>query len=780
MDKPIKNEKIARRARVACEKWRGYFKQNIDLYHFMNNFVMGQQWTPDEEDDMIKTFRKTPLVANHLGAMNNTLLGEQQQNTPQIQVKPKGNCDEETAQIRELVTKDIMFSNDSKSAYQTVAQQIGMCMSAFKWSTDYNGSKSFDQDLCISAYKDPTRTYFDISANHPNKIDGEFCGDLTRMSRKKFRNLHGKNVEETILKTSNITQSKEEIALSVQPTQDNSDDPFNWADDEAITIINHYERSYKKSMLYKMSNGQILNKEELDEVIKNSRKINKQKMMEKVEQMIMQAQQPEQPMQQEMQGQNPEQQPQDTQGYGMQDGNDLLNPNQEMEQPVQEEIQEEDDFMTLWMDDEPVHILDKKEHKESIITCYQIAGDYILDKTIFPSSEYLPIIFVAYSSYYDKAGKQICRSFWGDAKDTQRYVNYLRTQSAYILKSSRYDQWMVSKKNVASLDTQRMWRDPNALQGALIYDESERGNKPEQIKPPELSQSLFTQYQLAVDDLHRLTGLYEARMGNAGDEASGKAQELRTRQGSYATFVYFNAINQAITAGGLVVNEMIPKVYDAERVLSLMTPDGRKSITVNKRDVYGNITNDIRKGEYQVLLVAGPSYEGQKQEYLESLREVLQIDPTSFNMVADLYADNLPLANNIEIRNRLKTRVPPEIIEAGKTGQMPKQHGPSPEQQAMQMQQQQMQIDAQVKEKELQLKEQELQLKHQELMMEYEFKNRELETEKLQVAGELQEQELRYAAESERTEVNKQIAHADNLVKILTHKVDLGDKEKND
>ena len=45
------NEKVARQARVACEKWRAYFRQNIDQYHEMHTFVLGQQWTDDEEDD---------------------------------------------------------------------------------------------------------------------------------------------------------------------------------------------------------------------------------------------------------------------------------------------------------------------------------------------------------------------------------------------------------------------------------------------------------------------------------------------------------------------------------------------------------------------------------------------------------------------------------------------------------------------------------------------------------------------------------------------------------
>src|SRR5258708_3575805 len=78
----------------------------------------------------------------------------------------------------------------------------------------------------------------------------------------------------------------------------------------------------------------------------------------------------------------------------------------------------------------------------------------------------------------------------------------------------------------------------------------------------------------------------------------------------------------------------------------------------------------LTKGRYKIRLKPGPSYEGQKEEGLFALQSVLQADKGGqvFPMIADLYAENLPLDNTLEIRNRLRTIVPQEIIEAGKTG----------------------------------------------------------------------------------------------------------------
>lgn len=747
-----KAEKLARKARIACEKWREHFKYNIDQYHMMHTFVLGQQWTDDEEE-MLKTFRKVPLVSNKLATMANSLCGEQQQNTPQLQVVPMANCNNQVAKIRELIVKDIMFSTNAHTVYQVAASQafIGG-YSAFCVDTDYVHQRAFDLNIVYRHFKDATRTYFDMGAERVNKTDGMVCGYITRMTYPKVADIYGKELADKVSKIHNTVASEEEIALAIQPNE--GDDPFTWADNEAVTIIDHFERKYEKDTLYKLSNGKTLNQEEMDELVKKSMERNA--IDEQMDAELMQSQ-----------GQMPQIKPES-------DEIAAQNVEGEAQPTIDMTAREVDlDFITLWDEGQVVRIEDKRPSKKHKIIHYKIAGDYILDESEFPSDQ-LPLVFVDQNSYYDKNGKQICRSFFGDCKDTQRYINYLRTQSAYILKVSRYDQFMGSKKNVSGMDTQNNWRDPGNTQGMLTYDESPNGHKPEQIRPPELSQSLLTQYQLAIEDLYTSTGLYPTRMGQQGNEVSGVAIDARTRQGSYSTYIAFNSINRAIATGGEVVNEMIPRVYDSERVMVLMTPDeGMKDITINKQmDEYGElIENDIRKGSYEVRLKPGPSFEGQKQQALESLQQVLQADPQAFALIADLYAENLPLMNTIEIKNRLKTMVPPQIIEAGKTGKMPEQNKqPSPEEQAMQMQAQNQQQQNAMKAQEIQLKQKEIELKEQEIVMEAQFKLKELESQRIEMAGKLQEQELRYAAETQRTQGDMQIAHADNLVKILTHR----------
>ena len=424
-----------------------------------------------------------------------------------------------------------------------------------------------------------------------------------------------------------------------------------------------------------------------------------------------------------------------------------------------------------------VQVVNDRDVPQYRITHRQCAGDFVLEEDDFPS-EQLPVVFVDQNSYTDKSGKQICRPFIKDARDAQRYLNYLGTQSAYLMRVTRYDQYLVSKAHVKSPDTQQIWKDPATAQGGLIYDETPNGTAPTQLRPPELSASLITQYQRAMADIESCTGMYGTQIGDQGNEVSGKAIDARTKRGNYNTYVPFDSLNRAIAVGGEIINEMIPRVYDSERLMMLYMPDrGVQPVSINKpKDIYGTeIENDMRTGNYQIRLLPGPSFEGQKQENLESIQAVLQADPGIFRMVADLYVDNLPMANNIEFRNRLRTIIPPEIIEAGKTGKPvpPKQPEIPPE---VQLKMQELQLmhmkimqEGQFKMQELALKQQELQLKAVTTGQDIHGEMQKLEAAKIEMAAQLHEREMSYEAEIRRMHADMQITHANNLVKLITH-----------
>lgn len=700
---PIRRDmEFTRDLRDYIKKWDDDWRFNKDQYHEFVSFVMGSQWTEDESKLFID-YKKIPLSFNKLAPLINNLLGNQRQNTPNLQVVPSENVPVETAEVRTALVKDISLNSRAKQVYQNAFQQAAIGgFGAYLIDTEYAadfGDQAFNLNIVLRETKDPTWCYWDVSAASPCKTDGMRAGVRTRMSRKKFAALYGKEAEQSIGAEANYDEG--------------SATGWIFSNDKEITVIDDYKREYKTEKLYQLSNGKVVSGEQL-------RKLEKVKIDGKIFYL-----------------------------YSM-------------------------DSMMM----DYVTVEQSRDVPRYYIKHTKTAGEFILEENDFPS-EQLPVVFVDQNSYIDKSGKQICRPFIKDAKDAQRYVNYLGTQSAYLMRVSRYDQFLVSKANVKSPDTQTIWRDPATAQGGLVYDESPSGAKPEQLHPPELSQSLITQYQRALSDIESCTGMYGTQVGEQGNETSGKAIDARTKRGSYNTYVPFDSLNRAIACGGQIINEMIPKIYDSERLMMLYMPDrGMQPVALNRpKDNYGTeIENDMTVGKYDIRLLPGASFEGQKQENLESIQTVLQADPTLFRMVADLYVDNLPMANNIEFRNRLRTVVPPEVIEAGKTGKPipPKPPEIPPEiqlkQQELQLKHMEIMQDGQLKLEKLALEAKKVQLEGMRTGQDISGAMQRLETERLETAAKLQEQEMRYQAEMHRSQTDLDISHANNLVKLLTHR----------
>lgn len=697
---PKLNRKKAERVREYCRKWDNSWRENNTKYHEMFDFIMGEQWEDDEEK-IFTDLRKVPLSVNKLAPQLNHLVGEQRQNTPNLQIDPTDDVPEQVAEVRAALIKEISLDSHAKNVYQTAFEQsVAGGFSAWRIYTDYVDDDTFDQEIKLAEFKDPTKCFWDMGAVTKCKTDGMYSGYRLTVSRKKFRQLYGAQLEKKIGFTTTDVAIPEEITLS-------------FSDEQSITMIYLFESKASMDTLYQLSpsatnpNGMSVRQKEYDALPRKEI-----------------------------------------------DGKEML------------------------MDgDDPVTVLQQRTFPVYKIKQSIWAGDYELETENFPSKQ-LPIVFLDQHSYWDKKGQQIIRSFFKDAKDSQRYLNYLRTQSAYIIMVSRYDQFMASKQNVRSADTEAMWRNPQEQQGALLYDESPAGNKPEQLRPPELSQSLLQQYESAGMDIQATTGMYDTQMGNQGNENSGVAIDARTERGMFNTYIPKSSLDHAMMVTGEIINEMIPFVYDTERMMKLELKDrGKASVTINKpTDVYGSgMQNDMTTGKYKIRLTPGASVESIKTEAQQSMDMVLSKNPQVFNDIADLYVENLPMANFIEMRNRLRARMDPSIIQAGKTGQPipPKQPQQDPmiaiKQQEIQMKMQQAQMKAQNEIAKIQLEEKKLIMDSHNAGVNYATELQKLQVQKDEAVAQLASDEKRYQAEMARIQVMSHQGHAKNITTILTH-----------
>lgn len=363
------------------------------------------------------------------------------------------------------------------------------------------------------------------------------------------------------------------------------------------------------------------------------------------------------------------------------------------------------------------YIVGDRNSKDYRIRQYILTQNQIIDFTDWPS-KFLPIIFVDGDSNYIN-GKQYTRSFIHEAKDAQKFVNYVGSEIAAEIKNRRREQWLGTPDNI--LGNEQVWRNPELQAGILTAKpDPKTGAMPQKLPPWELSPSLLQQFQRGSQDMREILGFSETE-ALQGRDISGKARRERKMEGSMSSYVWFDNLNQAIEQGGRVVLDLLPVIVgEYERHMIVSKADGRtEPITLNK--VVGQTEdgepirdNVLDTGDYDVEIDTGPSFAVQKDIALEFFQQTIQANPQTFPLIADLWAKNLDVQYMPQIAQRFKSLVPPQIIAEEEGKQLPPQP-PSPQEQMMQAQMQQQQQQMKMNEQKMAIEEQQLMERAEEL-----------------------------------------------------------------
>lgn len=348
---------------------------------------------------------------------------------------------------------------------------------------------------------------------------------------------------------------------------------------------------------------------------------------------------------------------------------------------------------------------------------YVLTQNQIIDFNDWPS-KYLPMIFVDGDSNYVN-GQQYTKSFIHDAKDAQKFVNYVGSEIAAEIKNRRREQWIGTPDNIIGYE--QMWRNPELQMGMLTArPDPKTGAMPQKMPPWDLSGALLQHFQRGSQDIREILGFSENE-ALQGRDMSGKARRERKLEGSMACYVWNDNLNQSIEQAGRVVLDLLPVIAgDRERHMVVSKPDGRtESITLNR--IMGKNENgeDVRENEldfndYDIEIDTGPSFAVQKEVALEFFQQTLQANPQVFPLIADLWAKNLDIQYMPQVANRFKSLVPPQIIAEEEGKQLPPQP-PSQQDQMMQMEMQQRQQSLAMNEQKMKLEEQQLMERAEEL-----------------------------------------------------------------
>jgi len=310
-----------------------------------------------------------------------------------------------------------------------------------------------------------------------------------------------------------------------------------------------------------------------------------------------------------------------------------------------------------------------KEREGHEVWRYLLSLTDILEEGQLSPGRFIPIVPCLGEEV--KIGRRIIRhGLVRFMRDPQRIYNYYASAEVEITALQPKAPWIGTENNFT--DTLPMWEQANTKNYPfLIYrpDPSNQGAPPQRGKPPMASEGILEGLQRAEADLHRVTGIYPASLGQQGPEQSGVAINARRGEGDQGTFVYVDNFTRAIKHTGKILVDMIPHVYDTQREVRIMAEDGSiKPVQINQptRDIQGlqiiqKVENDVTTGTYDIMIDVGPSYATRREEAKEGMITLLQTIPQIGPLLMDLVAkaQDWPMAE--QIAERARTLLPPQI-----------------------------------------------------------------------------------------------------------------------
>jgi len=324
----------------------------------------------------------------------------------------------------------------------------------------------------------------------------------------------------------------------------------------------------------------------------------------------------------------------------------------------------------------------------------KINGAEVLEEREWPG-RFIPIVPVLGDEIVME-GERMLYGLVRFARDPQRMYNYWATAETEMIALAPKAPFIGAAGQFEGYE-QKWATANNRNYPYLEYKPTSLAGNPlpppqrQQYEPP--IQAISTARMQSAEDLKATTGIYDASLGARSNEQSGKAILARQREGDVANFHYADNLARAIKHLGRILLDLIPKIYDAPRVLRIIgKEDQERVVAINQPIVEKGVERiyDLSVGQYDVTVTVGPSYSTKRQEAVQSMMQLSQAYPPLMQVAGDLMVKNMDWPGAHEISERLKKTLPPNLAEADDDGQQPLP--PQVQQQMAQMAEQNQQL----------------------------------------------------------------------------------------
>ena len=329
------------------------------------------------------------------------------------------------------------------------------------------------------------------------------------------------------------------------------------------------------------------------------------------------------------------------------------------------------------LQDAGIYVVSKRETIKKQIKWCKLTGMEILEQKDW-AGRYIPVVPV-YGQQLIVDSKKKKFGLTRMAKDPQRMYNFWSTAltesvalapKAKFLLAEGQDEGHEMEWNTANIKSMPV------LRYKQTDSEGRAAPVPIRIQPEPPPTGMVTALEGLNADLKAVVGIYDPTQLPNGNQ-SGKAINGMQMQTDMTNFHYYDNLTRSIRQSGRICLNLIPHIYDKERVLRIIGADGKgELVTINQKaqDEQGveKVLNDVTVGEYDIVMETGPGYASKRQEAVDSMMTLLTADPNLMTQAGDLIFRNMDFPGAEIIADRLaagnplaqideKADIPPQV-----------------------------------------------------------------------------------------------------------------------
>lgn len=311
-------------------------------------------------------------------------------------------------------------------------------------------------------------------------------------------------------------------------------------------------------------------------------------------------------------------------------------------------VQKRVDLLTA---DDKVEKNAKKIIKKICCIYYQrICGDKVLEEPDeFPTKD-LPLVYHPGLTEWHPTKGDITLPYCVYMTGSQKLHNYLLSQAASQSKNCSSDKWLFGNEHVTTTTERENAQNINKRDGGFSF-----GGDLEKIRreqPAQISESLIELAQITKQEIDEINGAMIDTQNAQQTVIAAQALDKITHNMEAIQMYFMERHIVFVNQIGKLYRQMIPGLYTQERTLMVKKKDGvGQAVVINQDAGTGSLINNIKdiNNNFYYEIKAGPSSTMQKENTLESLKEIYQIDPTMFKATAHIFFRNLESKDSEEL-----------------------------------------------------------------------------------------------------------------------------------